>query len=129
MRVLFLLIILFSSGFVRSQSDITSKVSDALKRGDAATLSNYFMDQVEVTLPTEEGTYGKAQAKTFLSGFFSQHTPKDFIVKHQGTSKLDDQYRIGDLVTSAGNYRVTFFMKNLGNDMKIKEIKIEPTGN
>ncbi|MFM7233275.1 MAG: DUF4783 domain-containing protein, partial [Flavobacteriales bacterium] len=49
-----------------------------------------------------------------------------FTVKHQGTSKLDDQFRIGELTTSKGIFRVTFFMKKSNNTLQIKQLKIEP---
>ena len=108
-----------------AQGDITPKVSDALKRGDAASLASFFMPQIDLTLNGEDGTFSAAEAQRKLATFFSQNAAQNFTVKHQGTSKLDDQYRIGDLNTAKGVFRVTFFMKKSGSTMQIKQIKIE----
>jgi hypothetical protein len=108
-----------------AQGDITNNVADAIKKGDASALSQYFMSPVDLTIDDLEGSFSKADAKSKLTAFFAQHPPKDFIVKHQGTSKLDDQFRIGDLFTPNGNYRIIFFMKYSGNTMLIRQLKIE----
>lgn len=118
-----LLLLLALTGW--SQADITPKVSDAIKRGDAAGVAVYFMPQVDMALPGSDKTYSKPEAQKALAGFFVQNTVKNFMVKHQGTSKLDDQYRIGVLATSKGDYRVTFFMRKSGDVILIKQFKIE----
>lgn len=108
-----------------AQTDITPQVTAALKKGDANSLAAYFMASVEIETPDQEGTFSAAEAKTILAKFFAQAQVRDFAVKHQGTSKLDDQFRIGDLTTAKGTYRVTFFMKKVGNSLQIKQFKIE----
>jgi hypothetical protein len=84
------------------------------------------MPQVELTLPAKDGLMDKAQAQQMLAAFFSENTPQAFAIKHQGTSKLDDQFRIGELTTAKGTFRVTFFMKKNNNALQIKQLKIEP---
>lgn len=121
--LLLLLITSVSIGY--SQGDITPRVSEALRKGDAAALSALMMNPVELTLSGQEGTYASADARAVLGKFFAAHPARDFSVKHQGTSKLDDQYRIGELITSKGTFRVTFFMKKTGAGMMIKQLKIE----
>lgn len=125
MKYLSSIILLACSTFVSAQSDITPQVSNALKKGDAAGLANLMMPQIELTLNGSDQTVSKAEAQKQLVVFFKERVPSDFTVKHQGTSKLDDQYRIGDLITSQGNYRVTFFMKKDGSLMLIRQLKIE----
>jgi hypothetical protein len=108
-----------------AQTDITPQVTAALKKGDANSLAAYFMSSVEIETPDQEGTFTAAEAKAILTKFFAQAQVRDFTVKHQGTSKLDDQFRIGDMTTAKGTYRVTFFMKKVGNSLQIKQLKIE----
>jgi hypothetical protein len=122
----FLLLGLLISGFVSAQSDITPSVSAALKKGDASAIALHFMPQVELTVPGNDGMFDKARAEQMLAGFFNQNPPQAFSVKHQGTSKLDDQFRIGELTTAKGIFRVTFFMKKNNNVLQIKQLKIEP---
>jgi hypothetical protein len=123
--VLIFLLPLFAFQWANAQGDITPKVSEALKKGDANALSLFFMPQVDVTLNDEDQNLTAAQAKIAIGGFFAKNTVQNFVVKHQGTSKLDDQYRIGELTTAKGVFRVTFFMKKNGNAMQIKQIKFE----
>ena len=124
--ILVLSLFVVTSGW--TQSDITPAVINALKKGDAAALATHVMPQVEITLPGKEGLYPQAQAQQLLAQFFKENAPQSFAVKHQGTSKLDDQFRIGELITSGGVFRVTFFMKKNNNALQIKQLKIEPAG-
>jgi hypothetical protein len=125
MKYLFSLAFLFCTAVITAQSDITPQVSAALKKGDAATISSLMMPSVELSIEGQENNYSKQDAQKVIAGFFRDHPATGFSVKHQGTSKLDDQYRIGDLTTSKGNFRVTFFMKKSGNALLIRQLKIE----
>jgi hypothetical protein len=122
----FLMMGLFSFNEIIAQSDISPAVSAALKSGDAMALTVHFMPQVELTLLGKDELLDKARAQQLLAGFFKENPPQAFSIKHQGTSKLDDQFRIGELTTSKGIYRVTFFMKKNNNALQIKQLKIEP---
>lgn len=124
--ILFLMMSFLFWNALRAQSDITLAISSALKKGDAAAIAVHLMPQVEMTLAGTEGVFDKAQAQQLLASFFKENTPQAFTIKHQGTSKLDDQFRIGELVTSKGMFRVTFFMKKNNNALQIKQFKIEP---
>jgi hypothetical protein len=84
------------------------------------------MPQVELTIPGNDGLFDNARAQQMLVGFFKENAPQAFVVKHQGTSKLDDQFRIGELTTTKGIFRVTFFMKKNDSVLQIKQLKIEP---
>ena len=108
-----------------AQGDITNQVVGAFKKADAATIGSYFMPQLELTMPDKEGVMDKAQAQGALTQFFKENAVTGFTIKHQGTSKLDDQFRIAELTTAKGAYRVTFFMKKQDATMKIKQLKIE----
>lgn len=108
-----------------AQADITPKVVDAIKKGDATAMGAHFMSPVDITLNGKDETLNREQAVAALTKFFASHTVKSFELKHQGTSKLEDQFRIGTLVTSTGEFRVTFFMKKNGAAMQIKQLTIE----
>lgn len=123
---LFLMTCLFSWNALWAQSDISPAVSAALKKGDALALATHFVPQLELTLEGKDGLFEKGQAQQMLATFFKDNPPQAFVIKHQGTSKLDDQFRIGELTTARGMYRVTFFMKKNNNVLQIKQLKIEP---
>lgn len=125
MKLLLSIFIVLFGLQLSAQTDITPQVADALKRGDAGTIANFCMSPVEIDIVGEEGNYSPSEARAVLGKFFAANAVKNFTIKHQGTSKLDDQYRIGDLTTAKGNFRVTFFMKKSGNSWQIKQLKIE----
>jgi hypothetical protein len=126
MKFLISILLVFAAVTGFSQNDITGEVAGALKRGDAAAISTHMMPQVELHLNGQDNNFAKADAQKALAVFFKEHPVTGFTIKHQGTSKLDDQYRIGDMTTQKGNFRVTFFMKKSGNAMQIRQLKIEP---
>lgn len=125
MRLILTLVLVVLAAGLQAQQDITAQISDALGKGDARTIGKYLVSSVDLTIIDDEDMYPKDQVVRKLEQFFQKNTPQRFEIKHQGTSKLDDHYRIGDLSTSGGMYRVTFFMKNGGSAMEIKQLRIE----
>ncbi len=116
-KPLIALIILIAAALsVSAQADITPAVIQSLGKG---------VPSVDVTILDDEDMYPRDQVVAKLGQFFQKNPPKSFELKHQGTSKLDDHYRIGDLTTSNGLFRVTFFMKKSGSTMEIKQLRIE----
>jgi Domain of unknown function (DUF4783) len=124
-KIFFTILSIALSLSIFAQTDITPKVAESIKSGNATQLASYFMAQIELTIEETEGTFSKAEAEKKLAAFFASHGVTGFEIKHQGTSKLDDQYRIGDLVTKNGTFRVTFFIRKNGNALQIKQLKIE----
>lgn len=108
-----------------AQTDITGQVSEAMKTGKAVMLSKHLDQQVDLAIPGKEGTFAAAEAFKHLDNFFRSNRPTAFRIMHKGTSKLNDQYRIGDLITSSGTYRVTFFMHQSNGIMRVKQLRIE----
>ncbi|MFZ6050868.1 DUF4783 domain-containing protein [Halocola ammonii] len=125
MRFLITFSLLMLSFGVFSQNDITNEISNAFAKGDAAAIVDHFQADVDMTVLDEEDVYSPEEAREVLEKFFAEHNPTGFKVKHEGTSKLNDQYRIGDLTTDNGSFRVTFFLKGKSNVMKIEQLRIE----
>lgn len=125
MRTLFVLFTFFIATVVHAQADITEPVSAALAKGDAAAIGKYLVPSVDLTILDDEDMYPRDQVVKKLQQFFQKNPARGFVVKHRGTSKLDDHYRIGDLTTDSGAYRVTFFMKKGSSSMEIKQLRIE----
>ncbi len=125
-KPLIALVILIAAALsVSAQADITPAVIQSLGKGDAAGIGKHLVPSVDVTILDDEDMYPRDQVVAKLGQFFQKNPPKSFELKHQGTSKLDDHYRIGDLTTSNGLFRVTFFMKKSGSTMEIKQLRIE----
>ena len=86
----------------------------ALKTGNAAQVSRYLDNTVDITLPEKSNSYSKSQAEVILKDFFNTNAVKSFQVIHQGDN-AGSQYCIGNLVTKNGTYRTTIFMKQKGD--------------
>jgi hypothetical protein len=99
-------------------------VVTALKTGNAAQISKYFDNTVDITLPEKSNSYSKSQAEVILRDFFSNNPIKDFQVIHKGDN-AGSQYCIGNLITRNNTYRTTIFMKQKGDKQFLQEIRFE----
>lgn len=101
-------------------------ITKALNTGDVSTLSQYFADNVEVSILDNEQLYSKAKATEVVRGFFDSCKPRSFSQVHQGTSRENsDQYCIGNLSASSGAYRVYIYLKMNGSSATIQEIRFD----
>lgn len=116
---------LITSLVISAQSDISANASAALQKGDAVALVACFLPTVELSLNGTAATISKTDAQALLAGFFKSNPVTSYNSKHQGSSKLDDQFRVGELMTSNGAYRVTFYIKKQDSAAGIRQIKIE----
>ncbi len=105
------------------QSNIDAVIG-ALHSGNATELSNYFDDNVELTLPDQSDSYSKAQAVLILKDFFNNNGVKNFEVKHKGDG-AGGQFCVGTLKTKSGNFRTTVFMKVKAGKDVVKEIRFQ----
>jgi len=122
--LLFFLLITASIS-LRAQVDIPANVASALQKGDATALAACFLPTVELSLNGSSTTISKEEAQVLLTAFFKTNAVSGYNSKHQGSSKLDDQFRVGELLTASGPFRVTFFVKKQDGVSGIRQIKIE----
>ncbi|HLP94638.1 MAG TPA: DUF4783 domain-containing protein [Saprospiraceae bacterium] len=101
-------------------------ITAALGAGDVNALSKYLADNVEISIQDKEQTYTKAKAAEVLKGFFDTNKPKAFAQVHKGQSRENsDQYCIGNLSATAGNYRVYLYLKVNGSNISIQEMRFD----
>lgn len=119
--------LLFASALTFSsfaQKGPIDELVSALRSGNAAEVAKYFDDNVEITLPSKNESYSKAQAQVILRDFFSNNDVKGFELKHKGDSP-GGHYFIGTLQTKSGSFRTHVFMKAKGNREVIKELRFQ----
>jgi hypothetical protein len=109
----------------QDQTKIPGGISVAFKSGNASELSKYINSTVQLLLLDKEDFYKKNVAETILKDFFDEYKTRDFVVVHQGGAN-DVQYAIGNLKTDKGNFRVSFFLKKVDQELLIHQIRIEP---
>ena len=113
--------------FALSSFTFTTSIGDvvnAIKSGNAASVSKYFDNTVEITINGKSTNYSKAQGEVVLRDFFANNTIKSFSVLHQGESG-GSEFCIGTLSTSNGSYRTTLNVKQKGDKQTLQEIKFE----
>jgi len=114
--------VLMLSSF-KTQSSI-DEVIGALRSGNTSQLSNFFDDNVELTLPDKSDSYSKAQAQLIVKDFFGNNGVKGFELKHKGDSP-GGHFCIGTLQTNTGNFRTNVFMKVKNGKEVVKEIRFQ----
>ncbi len=124
-RLLFSLFIVLSSAVSYAQADVKDQVTAALGAGDVNALGEKLVPNVDLTVLSTSDYYSKAQALGILRKFFEEHEPKGLRIEHEGTSKMGDRYCIGQLSTTKGTFRVTFFLKKTGDAVQVKQLRIE----
>ncbi|MCO6496820.1 MAG: DUF4783 domain-containing protein [Chitinophagaceae bacterium] len=123
MKTFFLALTFFLSTTAFSQS-AASEIIQAFRSGNAGKVSAYFDNLLEITFDKTNKEYSKSEAAAFISGFFSDNSVRDFKVLHQSGSS-GSFYCIGNLITSSGTYRTTFFAKEKGGRTVLQEIRFE----
>jgi len=120
-----ILFILMFVPITQSTTDFNA-IAKALSAGDAATLAEYFDENVELIVLDEEGIYSKAQAEQVVKKFFVDYPPKSFKLVHKGTNNDKLHYCIGNMKIGDTMYRVSFYMKQTDDEhLLIQELGIE----
>ncbi len=114
------------AGVGASEMPDMTAITQALKSGDAKSLSSFFDENVEIAVMDDEDVYAKEDASEIIASFFETNKPKSFNQIHKGTSRgADSHYVIGDLVAGGKTYRVYIYMKEHDGAYKIHELRIE----
>lgn len=109
-----------------SLSDIFENISQLIRSSDSRQISNYFGNNVDLTIINAEEVYSKAQAEQILKDFFTKNPPKSFSIIHRGVSKEGSKYAIGNYITINGNsYRTYVYVKTVGGAEQIQEMRFE----
>lgn len=127
--VIGMFLMFFLLAFTPSRKIVLYSIDDvvvAVKTGNAAQLSRYFDERLDLTIPGRSDNYSKVQAEMILKDFFRNVQVRDFLVKHRGMNE-GAEFCFGDLLTSNGNFRVLLYMKQKGDRQVLQEIGVEKT--
>ena len=100
------------------------EVVAAIKSGNVAGITKFFDNTVGITMPDKSNSYSKSQAELVLKDFFATNVVKSFEVMHKGENN-GSQFCIGNLVTRAGTFRVTIYMKLKDDKQFLQDIRFE----
>lgn len=117
-------LLFLSINIASAEFDLLDDIANALRSGDAKSVSKYFGNSVDLTIITQEEVYSKVQAEQVLRDFFSKNQPRSFTIIHKGESKEGARYAIGSLITNQGvSYRTYFYIKQQGGNAIIQELR------
>jgi len=103
---------------------VFSSITKYLAAGDAAALSSWFADNLDVTIISSSRNCSKKQARETLSKFFSANTPRSFQVMHKA-SEANKKYLIGLLNAGGELFQVTIYATSSGGEpYKIQQLNI-----
>ena len=106
--------------------DIFKDIENAMALGNAKLLANYMSTSIEIEINGQEGIYSKSQAEQVLNKFFYKYPPRSFSLSHKGNSAAGARFAVGDYVTGKEHtFRVTIFLKKIGEQYLIQEIEFE----
>lgn len=127
-KLIFLLGVLAACGMFTAFTLMAGPFEDvisAIKQGDAGTLSKHLDNTVEINMLGKSSSYSKAQAEIILKDFFGKNNVKSFEIIHRGGQEAGSQFGIGNLVTSGGNFRTSFFLQKKGSTFVLNELRFE----
>ncbi len=120
-----LLLFLLLSVSLTAQDSESKNINAALSIGNGDRVASYFQSDINLSIPGNENIYSKSQAGQLLKSFFSNKNITGFKIDHEGKNRNNDVFKIGSITIDGKSYRVTYFLKQSGDNYRIKELRIE----
>jgi hypothetical protein len=120
LTILFLLVFSFDLKAQNGQN----RIEEGFKMGNAELITTEMSEELELITPESEGTFSKDLSGKKLKAFFASNKIKGFEFIHQGKSPSGSAYRIGELQTEKGKFRVYILFSGKDRN-KISELRIE----
>ncbi len=106
--------------------NISSYFKDIANK-DISALTTKFSDEMEVCVNDSQEFMDKAEAIAAIRGFLNDIQPISGSELHQGSSKSKaSQYRVGQLKSAKGNYRVFIYLEGEDADFEIVGVLFNP---
>lgn len=117
---------LFSGLFTNlSAQEVTDKINQTLKDGDAVALSEYFNSSLDISLPDTDETMSKSHATQVMKSFFKDNAPKSYTVNHVGSSREETKYIIGTYKSQSKSFKTYLLLKLTDGKYLIVQLQFE----
>ncbi len=103
--------------------DVFNPIAKYISQGDAASLSQWFDKNLEVTVISSSRNCSKSQARQILRTFFDSYTPRSFQITHKA-SEGKKKYVLGNLNAGGEIFLVTIYTSLSGESYKIQQLVI-----
>lgn len=127
MKHLFLSILLSALFAMSGHAQNVSSYFVDLGKADWNTMATKFSSDMEVCVNDSQEFMTKAEAIQAIKGFLNDVKPISGSELHQGSSKSkSSQYRVGQLKTAKGNFRVFLYLEGNATDYEIVGVLFNP---
>lgn len=123
-RLTSFLILIFTLATLSAQREVSPDILNALSRGDAAGLSAFFSDNVELVIGGTNDVFSKQQATGIVTDFFRRNKVSGFQVLHRG-AKDNSAFSIATMTAGNGTFRVYVLVRRTASDQLIQQLRIE----
>jgi len=118
-----IILILFSSGlFSQNNQDSFGLIAKYFMNNDSKSLGTQMANTLDLSIGTNDGTFGKQQAMVLLKEFFLKNKIKAFKIKHKGASNERTHYAVCDIQSEQKKWSVYIL---LNKESKIIQLQIE----
>ncbi|MBQ1209361.1 MAG: DUF4783 domain-containing protein [Bacteroidales bacterium] len=119
-----LFFVLFRAGAQSNADAVFVPIAKYLYEGDAAKLSAWFFDNVELSIDSNEYVMSRKQAFQMMTSFFEQYVPESFTIDH-GASRSIVKCAVGKMVAGGEYFDVFIFVSNRGDGYKIQKLMFQ----
>lgn len=109
------------------KGDVFVPIAKYIRNGDAARLSAWFADNIEIVISGERSECSKAQARQIMKAFFEQYSPKSFSIVHK-SGNIPIKYAVGTLNAGAKTFNVILLIRVHRSTAELIRIRIEQGG-
>jgi hypothetical protein len=109
---------------IQRMNDMVKDILDAFENGNHQKLGSIFNSTVEISTPSHQGVYSKAQGERVIQRFFRQNKAENVREIHRGDANSGAGFVILSYATGTDTFRITVFFKNIQSEPKIQEIDI-----
>lgn len=121
--VLFLCLCIFIPGVLLAQKNL--ELPAAFKTGNAGEIAKNFTQSTDLVIQGEDAIVNPAVGRAKLNAFFSSYKPVSFKILHTGESNNGMRYSIGILETDNGNFRISYYIKDIKGKARIQQLTID----
>ncbi len=112
------------SAQTNQEQDVFVPIAKYFQNGDSEKLSAWFAQSLDIDILGTVNVCSKAQAKQIMKEFFSNYSPKSFVIAYR-SGKPPMKYAIGNLNAGGSKFRVTLFVKIQDDGNFIQGLRVE----
>lgn len=124
--IIFLLLIAFNS-WGQTTKDPGETYTSSLEKMDINTLSTFFNDIIELSIPGRSGSFSSTQARRILENLFENKSCTSYTLSREGNFSDGSLFFLGNLKCDSGDdYRIYIVSRKRNDQWLIHILKVQP---